>query len=316
MGTYTAISAANVTPQGPGEGWYSSGPLNVPLQAGKFYMLFAQWEAPAVYYVETDISPYPIAASFGELTGGVGWTVASVPEYDTPPALFYTMGPLAFGEPVAYYQTVVTGAGVDWLEVSVNEGIIPPNSSLEVVISYDALDLVGGDYFADIVVNSNDPLNPEARANAHLTVVGQASISADSVIFANPVFVNDVDSAGLHIKNTGNGVLNISDIISSNPLFTPRQTQLDVPPFDSLALPVIFTPLEEGLQTGVLTIFSNDSLNPVIEVGVTANAIPAPVIGISPDSIAVTVRFGDSLDVPVVISNSGGSDLTWALVMA
>jgi hypothetical protein len=316
VGTYTAISAANVTPQGPGQGWYSSGPLNVPLQAGKFYMLFAQWEAPAAYYVETAISPYPIPTSFGELTGGVGWTVASTPQYQTPPALLYNIGPLAFGEPVAYYQTVVTGAGVDWLEVSVNEGMIPPNSSQEVIISYDVSDLVGGDYFADIVVNSNDPLNPEARANVHLTVIGQASISADSVIFANPVFVNDTASANLRIKNSGNGVLNISDIISSNPLFTPPQTPFDVPPFDSLEVPVIFTPLEEGLQTGVLTIFSNDSLNPVIEVGVAATAIPAPAIGVSPDSIAVTVRFGDSLDVPVVISNTGGSDLTWAVVMS
>ena len=315
IGIYDVISAANVSPRGPGEGWYSSGPVQVTLEAGRYYMIYTQWDSPATYFIEENISPYPVQASFGELIGGVGWTVAGNPDYSVPPPATQMVSPLAFGDAVAYYQTIVTGVGTDWIDVSLTEGIVPPQSSLDVVISYDPLDLPGGDYFADVVVNSNDPINPEVRAEVQMTVIGLPEIAADSVVFEAPVFVNDTDTADLWIRNNGNGVLNISSISSDNPVFAAVLNDSTVAAFDSLAVPITFSPLELDVQTGTLTITSNDSMNPAVTVSVSGTAIAGPGMALEPDSIMESLRFGDSLDVPVIISNDGEAALTWAVVL-
>src|SRR5262249_77570 len=72
VGEYDLVSASNVTPAGPGEGWYSSGEVDVPMEAGRYYLIITSWKQTANYYNELGMIPYPIPASFGELTAGAG----------------------------------------------------------------------------------------------------------------------------------------------------------------------------------------------------------------------------------------------------
>ena len=72
-GSYQLISASNASPAGPGAGWYSSGPVDVQLEAGRYYLIVASFEQPCGYYNQTDVSPYPFQTSFGELIAGAGW---------------------------------------------------------------------------------------------------------------------------------------------------------------------------------------------------------------------------------------------------
>ncbi|MCB0299749.1 MAG: choice-of-anchor D domain-containing protein, partial [Calditrichaeota bacterium] len=312
VGTYTTISVAELTAAGPGEGWYSSGAVNVPLQAGKFYLIFAQWEGNANYYNEQNIAPYPIQASFGELTAAAGWSTGSVPTYADPPATEHPIAATAFGAAVAYYQTLVTGSG-SWLTPSITDGTVPANSSVEVLLTFDPAGLVGGDYEADVVVTSNDPANPELRAYAHMFVVGQALVSADPVVFANPVFVGGMDSTTMVVRNEGNGVLNVTDVASDNAVFSVSQTAFDVAAFDSAEVTVYFMPTAEGGATGTLTISSNDPANPTLAVAVSATAVIAPSFSIDPDSLGANLGFSDSTDAPMLIENTGGSPLSWAV---
>lgn len=312
VGTYTTISVAELTSAGPGEGWYSSGSVNVPLQAGKFYLIFAQWEGNANYYNQQGITPYPIQASFGELAAAAGWSTGSVPTYADPPATEHPIAATAFGEAVAYYQTLVTSSG-SWLTPSITEGSVPANSSVEVLLTFDPAGLVGGDYEADVVVTSNDPANPELRAYAHMFVVGQALVSADPVVFANPVFVGGMDSTTMVVRNEGNGVLNVTDVASDNAVFSVSQTAFDVAAFDSAEVTVYFMPTAEGGASGTLTISSNDPANPTLAVAVSATAVIAPSFTIDPDSLGATLGLNDSTDAPMLIENSGGSPLSWAV---
>jgi hypothetical protein len=107
-GTYNQLSAVLVTGQGPGEGWYSSGPIDVTLTAGKFYVIYTQMDATTAYWNQNPVSPFPTPCSFGEQTGGAGWATGSVPIYGNPPPATQTFTTGAFVDPVAYYQTIVT----------------------------------------------------------------------------------------------------------------------------------------------------------------------------------------------------------------
>ena len=136
-GTYTLISAANVSPQGPGgPGWFSSGPLsNVTLQAGYYYLICASFEQSCSYFNEQGISPYPIPASFGALVSGAGWDWA--PTSNFPPDQTQTVPTLA-GAPVAYYQSIVTGLPVDWFWLDYYSGSVLPGDSVSIPAHFNA----------------------------------------------------------------------------------------------------------------------------------------------------------------------------------
>jgi hypothetical protein len=108
VGTYNQLSIVPVASQGPGEGWYSSGAIDVTLTVGKYYVIYTQWDANSNYYNQQGITPFPVSCSFGEQTGGAGWATGSVPAYGTPPPATQTFTAAAFVDPVAYYQTIVT----------------------------------------------------------------------------------------------------------------------------------------------------------------------------------------------------------------
>ncbi|NIR95314.1 MAG: choice-of-anchor D domain-containing protein, partial [Gammaproteobacteria bacterium] len=303
-GTFNLISVSDIASAGPGQGWYSSGDVNVPLQAGMYYMIFPQWTESATYYNEQNISPYPIPASFGELIAGIGWHVA--PTYQVPPAQTQS-GAGYVGDPVAYYQTIVTGPAVDWLTADTLSGTVPANSSMEVVVTFDPTGLVGGYYDAEVVVSTNDPVTPVDSVHARMFVEADPliNVTPDPVVFPDPVFVNGSDTTGMWVKNDGNGLLTtVSDITSTDPVFSVDMTAFDVQPFDSVEVQVSFSPTSAGMQTASLTIFSNDPNTPQYGVGVEGEGIIGPSMGVSPDSIDEELPFGDSTDVTLVLENT------------
>ena len=160
-GTYNLVSASNVSPAVSGEGWYSSGPLNVQLVAGRYYMICASFEEVCEYFNELEISPYPIPASFGELIAGAGWNWAPTAHF--PPDPSQAVPSDAFGDAAAYYQTLVTGPGIGWVEVQPRSGRTAPGVDATLAVRLDAGGLFGGDYRANLVVLSNDPDQPERR---------------------------------------------------------------------------------------------------------------------------------------------------------
>ncbi len=106
VGTYNLVSSVDVSPQGPGEGWYSSGAIDFDMTPGMYYLIFASFEQPSGYWNENPVAPYPIPASFGTLEAGAGWSYA--PTSNFPPDATQDVPATAFGDPVAYYQTIVT----------------------------------------------------------------------------------------------------------------------------------------------------------------------------------------------------------------
>jgi len=105
-GIYNLVNSVNVTGQGPGEGWYSSGAIDFDFVPGMWYAIYLQWDVNANYWNENPVSgPYPIPCSFGELQSGIGWNWA--PTYGDPPPSTQDVQE-GFVDPVAYYQTIVT----------------------------------------------------------------------------------------------------------------------------------------------------------------------------------------------------------------
>lgn len=108
-GNYDLVSSVDVT-DGPGEGWYSSGPIDYDLQAGMYYLIYAQWDVNSNYYNNQGITPYPVPSSFGELVAGIGWDWVPIYSVPAPATQNNDVGTLNTG--VAYYQVIVTDDAV------------------------------------------------------------------------------------------------------------------------------------------------------------------------------------------------------------
>lgn len=79
----------------------------------------------------------------------------------------------------------------------------------------------------------------------------------------------------LTISNTGNIDLEVTDISSDEPDFTPDPTFLTVPPGNSQDVTVTFTPSQVGHMSGALTVTSNDLDEPAVNISLSGTGSAA-----------------------------------------
>jgi len=307
-GTYNLISASDVTPAGPGLGWYSSGEVSVPMEAGRYYLIVGSFEQSSSYYNQQNISPYPIAASFGELTAGAGWSWA--PTSDFPPAPYQDVPLEAFGEPVAYYQTLVTGSAVKWLSVAPEQGTVVPGASMDMAVTFDASGMYGGDYDANILIANNDPLRPVVTLPAHLHVTGAPDIAvSETLLDYGPVFIGAVVGKTVVVKNEGTDQLVVSSVAPSLAEYTVDVSSFTVAPGESQNVVVSFAPTAVASYPGTLTITSNDVDEGTVDVLLQGEGVEPPIIAVTPQSLSDSLFTGETSTHVLTISNNGGSPL-------
>lgn len=149
-GTFTKVSENYISSSGTGEGWYSSGPMSITLDAGKYYYIGTSWAASATYGRGTENVPLP--CSFGTLETGIPGTTAGHPPAQTCNSTYTGFSP--------YYQTIVTGPTFTWLTPTPNSGTVTGGSSVDVDLFFDATGLTEGTYTKDLTILSNDPDEP------------------------------------------------------------------------------------------------------------------------------------------------------------
>jgi len=131
------------------------------------------------------------------------------------------------------------------------------------------------DYSSDLFIVNNDPETDTLVVP--LTGVGfilAPEISVDPVALAfDTTAVGSSIVKLLSIYNTGNATLTISNISSTESVFSTNFSSYDLSPGDSQMVQVVFTPIESITYTGNLFVISNDSemdtlIVPVSGVGI------------------------------------------------
>jgi Ni,Fe-hydrogenase maturation factor len=109
-------------------------------------------------------------------------------------------------------------------------------------------------------VESNDPDYPITDISLSGTGVVASpfiSVSASEIVF-DTTLVNESSTDTLVISNLGIATLDVTGILSDNPVFTVDITNFDLEPGETQEVLVTFTPDEQMLFEGTLTIESND----------------------------------------------------------
>jgi len=200
--------------------------------------------------------------------------------------------------------------GPQWISIEPDSGSLAAGASQDVSVTFDATDLFGGDYIANILILSNDPLTPEDTVPAHLNVTGAPDIvvSDDSLDYGD-VFIGAVVADTLIVSNEGTDILNVSDISSDNADYSVDITSFSLNPGESQEVVVSFAPSSEGEIAAVLAIESDDPDEPTANVYLHGVGWNPPVISVSPDSLADSLFTGEQSTHMLTISNEGSHDL-------
>ena len=141
---------------------------------------------------------------------------------------------------------------------------------------------------------------------------------ADEVAFGN-VEVEQTRTVSVTITNSGDADLTLDSVSVSEGAevgFALAGDPLEgvvLAPTDTLEVSVTFTPVAEGLVTGLLQIESDAANEPVLErpLSGTGTAIPVPVVTVTPAQVNFgEVVVGSQATVEVQIANTGDADLT------
>ena len=309
VGSFSLVSASNVSPAAPGTGWYSSGPIDLELVEGHYYLIVASFEQPSGYFNQIGISPYPIPASFGTLIAGAGASWAAEPSY--PPSPTITVPDYAYGDDVAYYQTIVTDDRLTWIAAAPESGAVAGGGQLDLAVTFDATGLNDGNYDGRLVVHSNDPDEPAVEVATHLHVTGAADIALapGALDFGTP-FVGAVVVDTVEVRNIGTAPLVVTGMTPTPASYTAEFTgAFALAPGEKRKVAVRFAPTAPGAYPGSLTVDSTDPDQPVTVATLSGTALVPPVMGVTPDALAADLLTGQQAVRTVTVTNTGGSNL-------
>lgn len=196
-----------------------------------------------------------------------------------------------------------------WATMSQTTGVIAIGDSLDIPVLFSGSGLPEGNYYANLPVKFSHPGYPYAKIPVNMTVTGAPDIHSAACLNFTPIFQYNTIIDSVKLYNLGCAPLQITYIQNSDTTFTPGFQQATIAPFDSIWLPVGFSPLLQQIYLDTLVIKSNDADHYICLQGI---GLSPPAIALSTDTLNLTIQnCDDTLSVPLTISNTGNAPLSW-----
>jgi subtilisin family serine protease len=174
-----------------------------------------------------------------------------------------------------------------WLSTTPNSGTVPPGGCADILVGFNAAELCGDQYLANLHVMSNDPDTPDAVVPVTLNMIGEpdAQLSAAALDFGS-VYLTQSSTRQLAIANAGCATLNVTGLTIDNAVFTTAATPpFTVPVGGQVIVNLTFAPVAGGPATGTLTVTTDDPDTPVQTVGLAGVGLLNAVVSVNPTSI-------------------------------
>jgi sugar lactone lactonase YvrE len=215
----------------------------------------------------------------------------------------------------------------NWLEYSPNTGQVEPGTESEIAVTINSLDLLGGEYEAELHVASNDPSNADVVVNVLLTILGEPETVAwwaplngfPDVLDLNrqfpDLFTGLQFQTNFFIRNEGTAFLNVRDIVPSDDHFRVNIAQAGLGPGESQEVVLTFSTRdgESGDYAATITILSNDPDNPELPFNIHARAGTPPQIIVHTNAIETELATGQTEIIPVRVENAGEAPLRFTV---
>ena len=198
--------------------------------------------------------------------------------------------------------------GNHWINLSSYSDTVHSGDSTQINAMFHSTHMPVGTHVYNIIVGSNDPLNPNISVPCTLTVNGSAAWWVQSSLNFDSILVGTSNIRNLILQNTGCDTLKITNIQSSEPLIVPQLASLNVMPHTTVTIPVIFYATASGTYQGTLILTSNIGSATVYTY---AKALPASSIQLSDTSFNSNLACALTESKTLTIKNLGQAPLVY-----
>ncbi len=261
-------------------------------------------ESGSVYYFWVTGVPEGVAV-FEELTLtdlGTG-TVLFSGFFEFVPNQLYILPPPSTGP----------GGGPEWLSLGENSNPLAASACEDVVVTFDATELVEGVYEGSIIITGNDPDNPSITIPVTLIVSGvpALSISTNDLDFGE-VQVGATATLSFTLENTGTAAVAVSGLESGVAEFSVQSADdLVLAPYETQDVSVSFAPGDIAAFTETLTLVNNAGDD--LLVNLTGTGIAAPSLTVNPTEFIVELVEGQDTTLTVDVGNVGEAQLDFTV---
>lgn len=210
---------------------------------------------------------------------------------------------------------VTTGAWSSWLSYDPAQGAVPAGQEQMIELLFNASELGGGIYELEVMVSSNDPVNPLLTIPATLQVTGVPVLtSTPEALDFGSCLVDSTVTLELDIANEGTDLLAVSEIQVTAP-WLGGHAPFSLMPGEHQILEVIFAPVDPAEFNGTLTLLSNDPVQPAYIVPLQGIAGIQPIVSVSATE-AYKELYANSYGEEILgIENLGGADLEVTMLL-
>lgn len=198
-----------------------------------------------------------------------------------------------------------------WLDLDIREGTITAGNQEVLSVGLDASGLIEGEYIADLILESNDPVTSEISIDITLRVTGFATYMGPPSLDFDELYQNITSSAVLELENTGTAALQLEEIVAGTSEVSLSASSLTLSPGETGRITVEVTAGSVGDLSTDIHFSTNDAQSPNVTIPITATVVAPPVITLSTDEINASVVTGKSMTEQFTISNTGGSRLEY-----
>ncbi|HEU5181159.1 MAG TPA: S8 family serine peptidase [Candidatus Polarisedimenticolia bacterium] len=266
----------------------------------RFYTL-SKWPDSTLDWYSIDTGTWSSAQlPIGMGQGGIAWLTGANPGIYIIPS----------SDNTGFYRVRTAPA---YLGATVTSGSVPPGGTREVQLSIDSSSMVGGVYSSLAEIRSNDPVRPLLEVPVTVRVLGAPEIRLEPAGLEFPATMPGTPvSLPVQIKNRGTDVLHIRGV-GLPPEFSASGVPDSIPIGVSRVVTIVFSPTASGTFSGALTVESDDPRTPVASLPISALAQSKPRLRVEPASLASTFYNGNIGIRDLLVSNDGGSDLSFSL---
>ena len=198
--------------------------------------------------------------------------------------------------------------------VSPSSGSIPVGEEAQVAITFDATGLENGLYEGETPIMNNDLSNPSIPLTFELLVEDPVAglVASVSELDFGQVYISESASMNVGLTNESMADISLESITTDNPVFFGEYENEVLAPGETITVTVEYSPLERGLDTGVLSIESN-APNGTVQIGLIGEARRQAELLSDFNNLDLEVEHNSVSTVQLVFTNPGDDPLSYTI---
>ena len=201
-----------------------------------------------------------------------------------------------------------------WLTIIPSEGLISSGQTGVAILQVVSSGLAAGHYESAFAIVDTQDSSVVATVQVQVEITGpRFDISSNTFSFTGDEAGPNPSDQTLTISNSGGGTLNWSLDLTGKPdwlTLTPVNGSLLHGQTNYVVISINLTGLSGGEYSYSFDVVAPNASHKTVAVNLT---VTGPVLSVSETVVSVALMEGESKDVPLTISNSGGGTLNWSL---